>query len=137
VKIGPFISILFLVLIFIGLGSKGHIFEKGIFIQYPYLFSLPILAMLLGIIAGIMGLKRKYFTTFILMALTILIFIISGYLSLMPNFMISTLDPSNSLSIVDVAADQSTLIVMFISTLIFLPIVLGYQIYKYIRFWGE
>lgn len=137
IKIGALFASLFLILIFVGLNSKGQIFNRGVFESYPHLFALPILSCLISVAGAFLAFKGKYLSALILMALGILVFMITGYLSLMPNFVFSTVDPAYSLSIADAAAGRQTLLVMFICTCIFLPVVLIYQGYKYIRFWGN
>ncbi|MDR1781981.1 MAG: cytochrome d ubiquinol oxidase subunit II [Bacilli bacterium] len=137
IKIGSLFASLFLILIFVGLNAKGNIFNRGLFEDIPYLFALPIASCLLSVVGGIAAFKGKYLLAFIFMALGMLLFMITGYLSLVPDFVFSTLDPANSLSIANGAAGEQTLMVMFVSTCIFLPIVLIYQGYKYIRFWGN
>ncbi|WP_413334753.1 cytochrome d ubiquinol oxidase subunit II [Brevibacterium sp. GP-SGM9] len=54
-----------------------------------------------------------------------------------PDVLPSTLDPANSLTIASASSSHYTLSVMLIVTVIFLPIIIGYQIFSYRMFLGR
>ncbi|MGL4382313.1 MAG: cytochrome d ubiquinol oxidase subunit II [Bacilli bacterium] len=136
-KVIPIIAMAFYIFLLIGLNTKGLIFERATFLAYPLLWILPvggIISVILGTLFTYRNMNKLGFT-FIILSVILLVF--TGYIALMPNFIFSTLDSNASLSIIDAAAKLPTLSVMFYSLLVFLPIVLAYQGYKYYRFWGK
>ncbi len=58
-------------------------------------------------------------------------------LSMFPFIMPSSIDPTSSLTLWDAASSHLTLTVMFWAVVIFLPIVLGYTVWCYVRMWGK
>jgi cytochrome d ubiquinol oxidase subunit II len=62
------------------------------------------------------------------------LFMITGYLGLFPNVLLSRGNASESLQIVDVMARADSLRVILIAVLVFYPIIIGYQTWKYIKF---
>ncbi len=137
IKVLPLFSALFLILVIVGLNQKIGIFNRGYFVEFPLLWLLPLATVLLATLGGLLAMFKKFGLSFISLALGMVLFMITGYLSLMPYFVYSTVNPSYSLSIAKASANVSTLQVMLISTIIFLPIVIGYQAYKYIKFWAK
>lgn len=136
-KIGPLFSSVMLLFVITGLNAKIGIFNHGLFLDNLWLWALPISTVLMSVLGGVFSFIGKYKLSFAFMILGIVLFIITGYIALMPNFINSTIDSSYSLSIANASANISTLEVMFYSTLIFLPIVIGYQTFKYIKFWRK
>lgn len=136
-KIVPLLAAIFLIFVLVGLNAKADIFNRGIFVDYIWLWALPISSVVFAVLGGTLSFLNKHGLAFAMMILGILLFVITGYISLMPNFVFSTINPEYSLSIADASAGLMTLKVMFFSTLIFLPIVLVYQGYKYVRFWKK
>lgn len=137
IKIAPLVSSLLLIIVMSGLNNKIGIFNNGLFIDNLWLWIIPIATAVISVLAGIFSFIKKHALAFASMILAMILFIITGFLAMMPNFINSTIDPNYSLTIQNASANLSTLEVMFYSTLIFLPIVIGYQAYKYIKFWRK
>lgn len=139
-KIARLFSILtpfLMAFIFLGFSNVVPVFSRGLFgnSEYSILYVLPLLAILCVALATILFLTKKHTLSFILNILSMILFIFTGFISMIPYAIVSTVDPKYGLLIIDGAAGTSTLNVMFIALLIFLPIVLAYQAFKYIKFW--
>lgn len=78
--------------------------------------------------------KGKNGTAFIMGSLTIVFVTVMVFMGLFPRIMISTLNPEWTLTIYNASASPYALKVLSIIALIFLPIVVGYQIWSYIVF---
>lgn len=74
--------------------------------------------------------KRAFF----LHGLFLLLGMASVFIGTYPDVLPSTLDPANSLTVITASSSNYTLGVMFTVTVIFLPIVIGYQIFSYRQF---
>ncbi|MBF4694227.1 cytochrome d ubiquinol oxidase subunit II [Fusibacter ferrireducens] len=94
----------------------------------PLLF---VLAMLLAVCSYLVFTKGKYKLALALNFLVIVFGMASLFTGLFPNVMISSLDPSLSLSIADAASSSYTLKTMTIITATLLPVVLLYQLWTF------
>jgi cytochrome bd ubiquinol oxidase subunit II len=74
---------------------------------------------------------------FIASALAIAGTILSAGFALFPFLMPSSLDPRSSLTIWDASSSQTTLGLMLLATLVFLPIVVGYTMWVYHKLRGR
>ena len=86
-------------------------------------------------VAGIGALYKNCFKgAFVLGGLAIAGTTIGFFAGLFPRLMVSSLNPSWSLTIRNASSTEYTLSIMTIAALIFVPIVLGYQIWTYYIF---
>jgi cytochrome d ubiquinol oxidase subunit II len=81
--------------------------------------------------AGYFIINRRSGWAFILTLLSIVFAVTSIFEMLYPRVLVSSLDPQFSLTIYNAASGPYTLKVMLIIALIFLPFVLGYQVWAY------
>ena len=88
-------------------------------------------APLLMLAAGYFVANRKSGWAFTMVSLAIVFAVATIFLNLYPRVMVSSLDPAYSLTIYNSASGQYTLRTMTIVAVIFLPFVLGYQIWTY------
>lgn len=69
------------------------------------------------------------------------IYLVSGLAAVFagayPDVLPSTLDPANSLTVSSASSSDYTLTVMVIVTAVFLPVIIGYQIFSYRMFLGR
>jgi cytochrome d ubiquinol oxidase subunit II len=77
---------------------------------------------------------RKDGGAFVTTGLAIVFTIASYFFALFPNVMISSIDANFNLTIANASSSPYTLKVMSIVALIFVPVVLTYQIWSYIVF---
>lgn len=130
---GPFL----MAAVFLSFANVRDVFARGLFGQNGLLWLVPVAAIILITVGSLALLKQKHGLSFITNGLGMIAFIFTGFISMVPYAIISTVDSSLGMLIVDGAAGTATLSVMLIALIIFLPIVIGYQLFKYIKFWGR
>lgn len=101
------------------------------FLAYPVLFVVILLAVL-----GLLGIRfflarQNYFKAWFASALTIVSATFFGVIGLFPNLLPSSIDDAFSLSAFNASSSPLTLKIMFIVVVIFIPVVLAYQIWAY------
>ena len=101
----------------------------------PILMLFPALAFVMGVIAWGLSKAGKAGLGFVATSLMLLGIIVTFGVSLFPFVMPSTLDPNMSLTMWDAVSSHMTLNIMFIAVAIFLPIILGYTLWCYIKMW--
>ena len=107
------------------------------FKEYPWLFAIPLLAVL-----TVLNIKRnidsrKYFTAFVFSSCITAMLLILFAIGLYPNIIISTTDPANSISIYHAASSPKALSIMLLIAAIGTPLVLGYTIFVFWTFRGK
>jgi cytochrome d ubiquinol oxidase subunit II len=107
------------------------------YLAQPLLFVVILLA-----VVGLVGIrfylfKQHYFRAWFASALTIVSATFFGVIGLFPNMLPSSINPEFSLTALNASSSQLTLKIMLIVVLIFIPIVLAYQIWAYTMFKGK
>lgn len=92
---------------------------------------IPIVGIVAVILAGYFVRKDQMGFAFVSSMVTIAATLVTFFLMLFPDLMISTIDPAYSLTIYNSASSPYTLRIMTIVALIFVPIVLLYQGWSY------
>ncbi|QBQ95968.1 cytochrome d ubiquinol oxidase subunit II [Paraburkholderia pallida] len=98
---------------------------------YPWMAVAPILGILGGAIAFVLAGSRLEKTAFLGTSLLIIGVILTAGFSMFPFIMPSSLDPRSSLTVWDSTSSKTTLEIMLVAVIIFLPIVLGYTTWAY------
>jgi len=124
-------------LLFLALTNTHKVFETGLFAEQPALWAMPIAAMVFYALQFFFHLKEKYTAAFISLILGVALVLFSGFSASFPYILGSTLDQAQGIQIVDAAASHHALSTITIVALIFLPIVIGYQSWKYMKFWRK
>jgi len=108
-----------------------NIFENTI------LLAVPLLAFLS--IANIPRLvsKGKYVRAFMFSALTMSFLLMLVAVELYPVMVMSTVDPSYSITVYNAASSEKSLGIMLLLTAIGFPLVITYTIFVYKTFWGK
>lgn len=96
---------------------------------YPMLMAIPGLAFVAALLAIIVA--RKAVFAFILSACSIASLIATVGISMFPFILPSSSHPKFSLLVWDSSSSQTTLMIMLIATVIFLPIILAYTAWVY------
>jgi len=101
-----------------------------------YLATLPLLIVPLVAVLSLLGIKifsmqRKYTAAFIASCLTVVMVTFTGVIGLYPNLIPSSIDPNYSLTIFNSSSSVYTLIIMTVVALLFVPVVIAYQIWTY------
>ena len=93
-----------------------------------FLCGLTTVTMILSVFLGI---KKKFGWSFLMIGLAIAFATFAVFISLFPNIMISTLDPSYSLTIYNASSSAYTLRLMTIIAFTLVPVVLAYQAWSF------
>ena len=94
-------------------------------------FIFPLLALITLLLAGILLQKKREGWSFTLTGISVLLIPVIYFLIMFPRVMVSSTDPNFSLTISNASSSAYTLNLMSIVALIFVPLVLGYQIWSY------
>ena len=107
------------------------------FLEYKFLFVFPAL-LLCGLIAlpSFLG-RGAYWRAWFSSALVVLSTIAFGVAGLFPNLIPSSLDPQASLTIYNSSSSLMTLKIMFYVAIVFVPLVILYQVWVYNLFSGK
>ncbi|MDR3567547.1 MAG: cytochrome d ubiquinol oxidase subunit II [Syntrophobacteraceae bacterium] len=110
-----------------------HLYDN--YLKYPALFVIPLAAV--GALVGIIIFARqgKWLTAWYSSAVFIVTVTLFGVTGMYPNLLLSSLDPAASLSAFNSSSSTLTLEIMLGVALVFVPIVIAYQIWAY-RFFG-
>jgi len=112
-----------------------HLYDN--YREQPLLAIMPLTA-----VAALLGVKLlaragKYFASFISSCLTIMTVVFTGVIGLYPNMIPSSIDPAANLTIYNSSSSTYTLKIMTVVALIFVPVVIAYQLWIYRIFRGE
>ena len=107
------------------------------FQTYQWMMVAPALGVLMAFFTAIFAWAGKGALAFISSSLTMAGIILTAGFSMFPFIMPSSLNPAHSLTIWDATSSQNTLSVMLVAAVIFVPIVLGYTIWTYIKMFGR
>ena len=107
------------------------------FLAYPALFAVILLA-----VAALFGIriflaKKAYFKAWFASAATIVACTFYGVIGLFPNMFPSNIDAAYSLTAHNASSSPLTLKIMLVVVILFVPIVLAYQIWTYFFFKGK
>ena len=105
--------------------------------KHILLWIIPLLAVLGLILIKVYLVKKSYWKAWFSSALFIVMATFFGVAGLYPNMIPSSLDPSASLTIYNSSSSPLTLKVMLVVAIIFVPIVIGYQLWVYNLFKGK
>ncbi len=101
------------------------------YIENVVLLVVPLLAVLALLGIRIFAAKGAYLKAFYSSCLTIVLVVFTGVIGLYPNLIPSSIDPNYSLTAFNSSSSVYTLKIMTVVALIFVPIVIGYQIFVY------
>ena len=107
------------------------------FNNYPLLWLAPALGVAAFALAGLCSKAGKGALAFISSSLGQAGVILTCGFAMFPFIMPSSTHPSHSLTMWDATSSQLTLQVMFVVACIFVPVVLGYTIWCYVKMFGR
>jgi cytochrome d ubiquinol oxidase subunit II len=120
------------IFIMMAFNTGAGIFNSSLlYVNYPVFWAVPVLTVLVTILTVLFAYKKKVWLAFISGCLTQALIIATGYSAIFPYMVPSSIDSKFGITLYDAASSQYTLQVMFIMALIFIPIVLGYQSWKF------
>jgi len=113
-------------------GSWMHNYEL-----YPWMKAAPLLGLGMALVTTLMALLGWSAMAFISSSLTMAGIILTAGFSMFPFVMPSSLNPAHSLTIWDATSSQNTLTVMLAAAVIFIPIILAYTTWTYVKMFGR
>ena len=121
--------------------AKEVVREPGVWFEiyadYPIALLAPIAGLAGPLITAFLSHVGRPGFAFVTSSLSMTGIIGTAGLSLFPFVMPSSLRPESSLTVWDAPSSHLTLTVMFWAVVIFLPIVLAYTVWAYVRMWGK
>ncbi len=114
-------------LVFTGFATKLY----GNYLAHPGWILVPALAVAALVSVKVFQARSRALPAFLSSCATILLVIATGLVGLFPNLIPSRLDPAASLTIVNSSSGPYTLRLMAIVALVFVPIVVVYQLFVY------
>ncbi len=127
------VAVLVFAVIFMGYSKFATRLWENYF-NHPLLFILPLIAVVSLIMVKLNLSKDDKLKSWLFSALTIFFATYWGVAGLFPNLFPSSIDPSASLTIYNSSSSKTTLIIMTVVALIFVPLVIGYQFWAYKKF---
>jgi cytochrome d ubiquinol oxidase subunit II len=94
--------------------------------RYPWMIIAPVMAVLGAALAMLLNLARRELTTLLSTGVAVAGVVATAGVSMFPFLMPSSLDPRASLTAWDATSSRTTLLLMLIAVVIFLPIILAY-----------
>ena len=107
------------------------------FLAYPLLFAVVLLAVIALFGIKLFLMKKAYFRAWFASAVTIVACVFYGVIGLFPNMFPSSIDSAYSLTAHNASSSPMTLKIMLVVVILFVPIVLAYQIWAYFMFKGK
>jgi len=107
------------------------------YFAYPALFAIIVITVLALLGIKLFLVKKTFFKAWFASALTIVGATFFGVVGLYPNLFPSSISPEYSLTAMNASSSPLTLKIMLVVVLIFIPVVLIYQIWAYNLFKGK
>jgi cytochrome d ubiquinol oxidase subunit II len=101
------------------------------YLSHPALFAVPVICVLSLLAVKFFILKKDAFKAWLASALTIVSAVFFCIIGLFPNMLPSNMDAAYSLTAHNASASQLSLSIMLVVVLIFIPMVIGYQLWAY------
>ncbi|KUE79393.1 cytochrome d ubiquinol oxidase subunit 2 [Aeromonas schubertii] len=121
--------------------NKEVVLEAGAWMKnydlYPWMMAAPVLGLAMSLLTALFAKLNKGWVAFLCSSLAIAGIILTAGFSLFPFVMPSSLEPSHSLTMWDATSSFNTLKVMTVVAAVFVPIVLSYTIWTYIKMFGR
>jgi len=125
------IAVLFLINTAFETNLYDHYLANVLWCLVPFLAVICLFAIRLFLHSS------RYFKAFIASCLTIVLMTLTGIIGLYPNLIPSSLDPAYSLTIMNASSSLYTLKIMTVVVLVFIPVVIAYQMWVYRVFRGK
>jgi cytochrome bd ubiquinol oxidase subunit II len=107
------------------------------YLRHPAWLAVPVLALLALVEVKLHAAKKQAGRAFGASCALIVLVMATGLVGLYPNLLPSRLDPARSLTIFNASSSPYTLRIMTIVVLVFVPVVIGYQLWVYKVFRGK
>ena len=104
---------------------------KDNYLRHPYWLVVPVLAVASLLLIKIWAARERTGRAFFASSAMIVLVTFTGIIGLFPNLIPSRLDPASSLTAFNASSSPYTLKIMTVVALIFVPVVIGYQVWVY------
>jgi len=104
------------------------------YLEYPVLFIIPLICVAALILTRVFLARKNVWKAWFASAVTIVGATLFGVVGLYPNLLPSSLDPAFSMTVSNSCSSPLTLKIMLGVVLVFLPIIIAYQIWTYLLF---
>ena len=111
---------------------QTHLYDN--YLKYPVLFIIPAITVAALILTRVFIRKAAWWKAWFASCATIATAVLFGVVGLYPNLLPSSLDPTASLTVYNSASSPLTLKIMLIVALIFVPLVIAYQVWVHYLF---
>lgn len=138
-KSGMFVLVaVFLLLVYMGINVRdNNMFVGELFASSALFFVFPALTVIAAFSVMYFAWKEEAKWLFISSIATMALFIITGFLGSYPNVVPSTIDPASSITITDAVTQVASGRIIFFVIVFAYPVIIGYQMWKYIYFWRK
>ena len=107
------------------------------FMEYPLMWLAPLLSVVMPLVAIYATRKENGGLAFLSASLTNAGVILTAGFTMFPFVMPSSLEPGHSLTMWDSTSSELTLQIMTIVAAVFVPIILAYTIWAYMKMYGR
>lgn len=107
------------------------------YVKHPAFFIVILITILALLSVRFFLVRKTFFKAWFASALTIVGVTFFGVIGLFPNLFPSSLNPRYSLTAYNASSSPLTLKIMLVVVIIFIPVVIGYQIWAYNLFKGK
>jgi len=107
------------------------------YLAHPALFLVVLITVAALVAIKFFLLKKNFFKAWFASALTIVGATFFGVIGLYPNLFPSSINPDFNLTAFNASSSPLTLKIMLVVVLLFIPVVIGYQIWAYSLFKGK
>jgi len=104
---------------------------EGNYLRHPYWLVVPLLAVTSLLMIRFWAVQKKTGAAFFASCATIMLVTFTAIIGLYPNLIPSRLDQASSLTAFNSSSSPYTLKIMTIVVVVFVPIVIGYQVWVY------
>lgn len=104
--------------------------------HYPIMRVAPLIGIVGGVLALLAATTQRSALAFLGSSLMIIGALCTAGFALFPFLMPSSIDPASSLTMWDAVSSHKTLGIMFVAAGIFVPLILMYTLWSYIKMWG-
>ena len=105
--------------------------------QYPWMMAAPLVGLAMAVLTILAARFDRAGFAFLFSSLMIAGVILTAGFSMFPFIMPSSLNPAQSLTMWDATSSKNTLTVMTFAAAIFVPTILGYTIWTYVKMFGR
>lgn len=104
------------------------------FVDNPIFWIVPVIAVVAAMLVDLLIHKQKVGAAFAALSITIATISATGFIGMFPNMLPSRIDSALNDTLYNAAGSALNLKIMLIVALIFVPIVIGYQLWSYTVF---